>query len=1352
MSVAGRLPPPETGLIPYVPRHVVEELLRGGWSDEWRPRRFKAVALFADMSGYTAMSEAFSSLGAAGAEELGELMNRHFGAAVEIVDRLGGSVGKFGGDSMSATFSLDDREDAAARAVACSLQIQAGMKRFRSIKTSVGAFDLRCKIGLASGDVISAVVSAPNGRLEWILAGNALDGCARAEHHARPGEVVCEDSFRDQCGGLVVGVEREGFSVIDRIDVAPDPSPSPPLSRLPGEAVALLERFVARSVVDRISLGHRRFVNEHRRIAVLFAGYGEIDVSSNEGTGLLLDRASKALAAAERFDGYLHQIDAGDKGVLAVISFGAAVAHEDDEERALACARELQRTAADASIGIAIGTAFCGERGGSGRLEYAATGDTMNVAARLMEFAEPGTIVCTDSLAPRTRAVAVLGSLAPVSLKGHDAPVPIVEVRGLRGRRPQAVDAEFDIAMIGRDGEVAELTRQIERADRGRGTVVFVSGEAGVGKSRLCADVAALARLSGFEVHATASTATDAGSPYLAWHPVIRSLVGFEDEEAPDLTALLGRIDPGLSSRAPLLGPVVGRNLTDTSVTDGLDAETRAELTTALVADIVRARARVKPRLIWFDDIQWLDAASRDLFIVLARRIRGERVLLLATFRTDASGDPRVGWLFEVEPAVRLQLDPLGTAAMQNLLAESAKRRFGLRGSQLRRIASSLADRAQGNPFFLEQLLSLCNERGIDPTDHEEVAAAALPEGLHRLALARLDTLPQEEQMTLRVASVIGRRFAESWLTGTYPQLGAADPVRRRLESLRRRGFIRLAEDRPEREHVFSHAIVQEAAYATLSDASRRELHEGVARYVERAFGNDLGSQLGTLAHHYGATRNIPKQRRYFRLAADAARDVFANETAIGFYERLLPLVEGAEAVGISLRLGDVRQLSGGWVAAERSFRFALELAEACGDERGSVRARSALGYVLAHTGSMVEARDLLEAAVTDAERLSDAEGTVAALEHLGFATWQQGDYDASLAASRRLVEIARRNEDRRAECRALDALGLAFWRVGGFARARGSFEEALELADRVNDVKGLVHIANDFAGLLAEEGDVPAAFEQVRRGVATARAIGYRNAEAVLIGNAGELYRQHGQLEESLACSLRCLAVTAPMRDRADVTTRLGNIALTLADEGRFSQADDFFIETIALAEAIDDPYLLSAYSHYRAALLSRMDRAREAEDMNKRALRIASEIDAHEVVVRASVLDIRAAVARGELTPVEADRALSELEAPETVLAERAMIAYERWCVVPDAARHRAAVETAAEIVNAMPGPEHRRKLETLTGLPAPTIPPLAILDIGDLEVLTLDEALAAGRSLLAEHPSSAGVPDCDETTRSV
>jgi tetratricopeptide (TPR) repeat protein len=890
---------------------------------------------------------------------------------------------------------------------------------------------------------------------------------------------------------------------------------------------------------------------------------------------------------------------------------------------------------------------------------------------------------------------------------------------------------------------IARIARAVDAALEGRGSVVLIEGEAGTGKSRLSADAASRASSSGFLIHATAAPPTDRSTPFLAWRPIVRSLIGVEDAGSGSVADSLGSLDRNLIPRAPLLASILGSTMPETELTAGLDPELRAELAMTLVGDLVRICSETSPRVLVIEDLQWLDPASRDLLIEVARRARAERMIVIVTYRSGSDEDPLAGWPPASLPELRMELGPLSGRAMGAFLRVAMERVFDWRGSSPPTVAKTLIARAEGNAFYLEELLELCKDRGIDPTDEDAVASAELPAGLHRLALARLDTLPQTEQMVLRVASVVGRRFAEPWLAGSYPPLGSVTEVRSQMGEVGRRGLTRLVASRPDREHEFKHAIVHEAAYTTLSDSSRLELHEAVARYVESRYVHDLRPHLGALAYHYGATRNIGKQREYFRLAADAARDAFANESAIRFYERLLPIISDKEAVEVSLLLGEVRQHAGDWQDAEEAFRFAQEAAERIDDERGAVRARSSLGYLLAHGDRVAAARGMLEHAVADAERLDDTGSTMSALEHLGFATWQLADYGASLATCNRLIDVARRAGDRRAESRALEGVGLARWRLGAYEDARDAFERAIDLAEQLDDARGLTHSANDLGGMLAETGDLVGAFAQVTRGLRLAREIGYRHAEAVLVGNAGELYRQHGELDAALRCSLQSLVVTAPMRDWNDIAFRLGNIALTLADMGRLDEADELFGTTIALARDIEDPYLISAFGHYRADAYARAGREAHASSLNLEALRLAREIDAHEIVVRATLLAARLASASGS-SMEDVDRQLDELERLDPVPTEVAMLAYERWLVRPaDPQRRRRATTAIEEIYRSMPGPENRRRLETLGRSPAPTVDPLPPLDTGDLDTMSLDDAMLSARTLLEERASLAPEP---------
>lgn len=1322
-------------LIAYVPRYVVADLLRSEGSPATRPRRFEAVGLFADMSGFTSISEAFAARGAAGAEELSRLLNEHFDTAIDVIERFGGSLGKIGGDSLSAIFPLEEHPDAPARAVTCALEIQSGMERFRSVPTSVGPFELSCKIGLALGHARTATITAPGGRLEWLVVGTAVDRCAEAEHLADSGEIVCDRRLRERCPGLVTTARGNGFWVIDRLVPHPEPLPVPPAPAVSAHAVDLLARFVHRSVAERIRMGHRRFVDEHRRIAVVFAGYGTVDTNTEAGMGLVLERSTGALTIAERLDGHLHQIDAGDKGIVAVISFGAAVAHEDDEERALRCALELIERAPESSIGIAVGLAFCGERGGRTRREYAAIGDTMNVAARLMQLADPGTILCTDAFGPSTRARANLDRREPVLVKGRRQPLAIAELRSLRDQ-PGPWERRYDLPVVGRDEELARVDSILEQAQqRGPPRVVVLTGEAGVGKSRLSAEIADRATSSGFLIHLGASSSTDTDVPFLPWRSIVRSLLGLEREGVNGLADSLAALDRDLVARAPLLGPILGEAIEDTELTTGLDSKLRSELMTTLMTEIVQQCGLSAPRLLLIEDCHWIDPASRDLLAAVCAQVAATSVVVLATARPFRRDEHELAWLHGIDSAATIRLAPLDQESMHEYLALTADRLFGLDREALGPLASTLVPRAEGNAFYLEELLNVCKDRGIDPTDERALANAVLPEGLHRVVLARVDDLPQPEQATLRVASVIGRRFPEPWLAGVYPSLGPAESIRAWLAHLERVGLVQSIEGEPGQERVFIHSVVHEAIYATLSEASRWELHEAVGQHIEAIHGDDLEPFVGTLAHHYGASRNVDGQRRYFRLAADAARRAFANETAITYYERLVPIASRKDAGEVLRLLGEVRQLVGEWKGAADAFRESIASSDAPDDDSETVRARAALGYLLAHTGPTAEAHSVLETALADAQRLGNSEASLLALEYLAFTAWQEADYDASLRLSRQLVSLAESVGDARATCMGLESLGLGHWRRGEYELAREAFERALSLAEEIKDHRGLIHAANDLAGVLAEVGDLMGAFEKVQAGLKAARAIGYRHSEAVMIGNAGELYRQHGELDLAIACSLHCVATTAAMGDWSDVVTRIGNLALALSDQGKLNQADQFSELTLQLAAAVEDPYSVSIYTHYRAELLTRLGRPDEAQRLNEDARTLAAEIDAREVELRASVLAIRLEWERGERTTDGALKALDELERPDSVLPERAMLSYERWRLSPeDVARSREAMRYAKAIYQTMPGPQHRHRLETLTGKRAPSLEPFPKLSrLDDEPSMELGEAMGLAETFL-------------------
>src|SRR6266545_3141291 len=231
--------------------------------------------------------------------------------------------------------------------------------------------------------------------------------------------------------------------------------------------------------------------------------------------------------------------------------------------------------------------------------------------------------------------------------------------------------------------------------------------------------------------------------------------------------------------------------------------------------------------------------------------------------------------------------------------------------------------RAGGNPFYLEELVSLIHARGGDGTDLD------LPDSVQRVVMARIDQLAEPEKAVLKVASVLGRRFQARWITGCYPAAGPTDEVARHLERLDQLRLTPQLGEGPEPEYGFRHVITQEVAYESLTLRTREALHEGVSAYIERTYPDRLAQHVESLAYHWGRTRRQDKQRVWFRAAADAARAAFDNDVAIAYYQRLLPMLPEPERGRVLLDLGSVWHLVGRWAEAEAAYRRAMSIAQA---------------------------------------------------------------------------------------------------------------------------------------------------------------------------------------------------------------------------------------------------------------------------------------------------------------------------------------------------------------------------------------------------------------------------------------
>ena len=785
-----------------------------------------------------------------------------------------------------------------------------------------------------------------------------------------------------------------------------------------------------------------------------------------------------------------------------------------------------------------------------------------------------------------------------VTLRGRAEPVAIHALVGEpRTTRQPVVDVR-ESPLVGRPRERAAVRDALDDAAAGHGRIVLLAGPAGIGKSRLVAEATSLARERGLATP-TGACRSHGGEGYDVWRPIWHELLGLDpawpaEARRRRLEARLAAEDASLLPRAPLLRSVLGMPIPDSDLTRSFDAEGFRSSLADLLLDLLRRRAADGPLLLVLEDCHWIDPASRDLLELLARNVADLPVAVLATRRDDGGEDPLAA-LARFGHARTVALQELGGADLAEVARHAVRRLYGTDVAVDDEALERIGARAEGNPFAVEELVGLLHDRGLDPSA-AEAAAMDVPDRLGSLVLARVDVLPEDAKTVLKVASVVGREFSARWLFGSQPSLGGPDDVRRALTALAERQLTAPIGGEAGGRHRFRHALVQDAVYDSLALSARAALHERVATFVEAA--EDPDEHVEVLAYHYGRSSNTGAQRIWFRRAALAARDRYANEAAIGHLERLLPLLGRDETGPVVLLLGQVRQLAGRWAGAEADFRAALAAAEPAGDASGAAAAQAALGGLLSYTGSFEEALVALRAARERFAALRDRAGLAGMLEVLAFTEIRSADYDAAAATAREHLELARAAGDGAAESAALNNLGVVAWYEGRHADALAALGESLEVAAAGGHEVRVVRAANDLGGVHAELGDAAAALAHLGRAAEAAARIGYRHATGVIAGNAGELCLDRGDLDQALAFKAAALTIATELGDEAHVLDTIGSLGVVAAAGGHATEAEELLRLSIDMARALDAPYYLSQYLFHLAVLFAGHGRDAEALD----------------------------------------------------------------------------------------------------------------------------------------------------------
>ena len=670
------------------------------------------------------------------------------------------------------------------------------------------------------------------------------------------------------------------------------------------------------------ALGIGQVREEHRIITVLVADLaGSTSLGERlheEEVKLVVGEAiGRVVSEIERLGGYVKDL-AGD-GVLSF--FGAPTSYEDDAERAARAGLNiLQAIAAYSSevargwgvaelgvrVGISTGPVALGSIGSGGRVEYAAFGDTVNTAARLETAAEPGSALVDVNTHRLIEALFTWGEPRELELKGKAAPVRVFCLRAALPAKSRVRSiGGAPTAIVGRDRETSTMRQALDDVRAGAGGIVLISGEAGVGKSRLLAESHQLAEVDGergprlrwLEGRCLSYAET---LPYFPFRELLRDWLGV-DEGDPELRVRISlrravqQLFGGSTSEIyPYLASLLGL-VTDANQ-DGGGSEVTAEQlqhrTFAAVGRLLERMAEDQPVVVALEDLHWADATSTQLLRSVLPVIERAPVLLLTTQRDERD---HASWALK-EAASRdfphlvreIALEPLPSDAERTLLYELVG--AGTLTDELERRVLEAAD---GNPLYLEELVrSLIDAGALVRRNRsgwrlDHTIPIVIPETVGKVILARADRLPAECRAVLAAASVVGRRFDLSLLAEL---VGAKLSLQEALHELQRLGFVVTDRRWPHPRYRFKHVLIQEAIYRTLLKEERTRLHRSAAELLE---GEEEGTheQVLALARHWFEASAPARAIPYYRRGAELALANFANEESAEALTQALDLL-----------------------------------------------------------------------------------------------------------------------------------------------------------------------------------------------------------------------------------------------------------------------------------------------------------------------------------------------------------------------------------------------------------------------------------------------------------------------------
>ncbi|MEE8465928.1 MAG: adenylate/guanylate cyclase domain-containing protein, partial [Dehalococcoidia bacterium] len=947
-------------------------------------------------------------------------------------------------------------------------------------------------------------------------------------------------------------------------DVTPTGNPAPPSAPTaapepePDASRSRLEKYIPKELLAKLEGARRTGAasGERRVVTMLFC-----DVTGSTSAAEQLDPEEWAdimngafehlISPIYRYEGTVARL-MGDS-ILAF--FGAPIAHEDDPQRAVLAGLDIvegirgyqddvkRRWNLDfgVRVGINTGLVVVGEVGSDMRVEYTAMGDAINVAARMEQTAQTGSVQISGDTHDLIAPLFEFDSPEEVQAKGKAEPVTAYRVISKKAEpgRMRGIDG-LSSPLVGRDGELKELCQVLERLHDGRGSLVCLIGEAGLGKSSLINEMHTRWEKvagSGAPWIECRGVSYDTTRPYGIFFQSILHALGVTESDSIEtvrtkVAAAPMHFPPGVGTAVVHAITVLLALETESDSPQAEGQAVQRELHEACVS-WWRAVAAHAPTVIVMDDLHWADPASVQLMIDLFPLLEEIPLVILCSFRPERqSAAWRVKQVAETEFPHRyteINLSALSDEDCDQLFGNL----LGVDGlpPQIRRV---ILEKTDGNPFFLEEIIRTLIDNGAITRDETsahwradtDISEISIPENLLALLTSRIDRLEDDVRRTLQLSSVIGRSF----LHGVLEQITDAGSVLdRQLSTLQRAELIREASRVPEVEYIFQHDLTREAAYNSILLRERREFHLLVGEAVENLFSNRLEENAHLLAHHFYQAGDHERAMRYSVMAGAESARLYANDEAITHYARAIEIARAGDSsneqmIALYMARGRAQEVSGQYDGALTGYRELEELGRKTQDaalEMAALAPIITIHSTLSGRPDTDLARALSARSLVLAQQLGDHASEAKTLwNNLLLELLAAEDYYKAIEYGERSLQIARQYDLKEQTAFTLQDTGRAHVAVEQFPEAKLALEDARAYWRSTGNMNMLADNLYNAAGVLYAQLDFAGAWEFGQEALEISRSIGSVYLEAIGLIVTVQYHMHSGDIGEALAAT----------------------------------------------------------------------------------------------------------------------------------------------------------------------------------------------------------------------------------------